>query len=219
MFFDRSNDHGGFYLLQSMVEHFPLDVLSKYIVSCFRLFFQRLTSSKTTKFIKNFLVFSSLYAVKCGGNALVETVDSIQAQMFGMVCNRLFIPEVQKVSGNTEKKICAVGMTKLLCETPAMLTGPYANYWPPMLQVKAFNILIKLSFHQSVKCFRPWLACSSYQKTDPSPTMSISSRLRTRPGTRPPTASLHSLARTITTQLRRYRMPGIGFFSFVLIDV
>ena len=31
---------------------------------------------------------------------------------------KVLIPDLQKVSGETEAKICAVGMTKLLTETP-----------------------------------------------------------------------------------------------------
>ncbi len=65
---------------------------------------QRLTSSKTTKFIKNFLVYNSLFAIRYGGQALVDVVDSIQANMFGMVCERLIIPEVQKVSCQKSQK-------------------------------------------------------------------------------------------------------------------
>jgi exportin-2 (importin alpha re-exporter) len=58
----------------------------------------------------------------------------VQAGVFGMVCERLLIPEVQKVSGNVERKICAVGMTRLLCETPALLGGSYSRFWAPLLQ-------------------------------------------------------------------------------------
>ncbi len=39
----RSNDHGGFYLLQSMVEHFPQDVMGQYIKPCYTLLFQVIT--------------------------------------------------------------------------------------------------------------------------------------------------------------------------------
>ena len=42
--------------------------------------------------------------------------------------NLLFL----KVSGTTERKICAVGIIKLLCETPAMMTT-YAGQWPDLL--------------------------------------------------------------------------------------
>jgi exportin-2 (importin alpha re-exporter) len=130
----RSNDHEGFYLLQAIIEHFPAPVVGQYIKPIFVLLFQRLTSSKTTKFIKSFLVFMFLYVIKYSGASLQETIDSIQANMFSMVCERLIVAEVQKVSGSTERKICAVGMTKLLCETPVMLTGQYSNFWIPILQ-------------------------------------------------------------------------------------
>ncbi len=54
-----------------------------------------------------------LYVVKFNGTSLVETCDSIQPNLFGMVVERLFILEVQKVAGTTEKKICTVGLTRL----------------------------------------------------------------------------------------------------------
>ena len=49
--------------------------------------------------------------------------------MFGMVIEKLIIAEVQKVSGTTERKICAVGMTKILCEAPTMIQGDYQQMW------------------------------------------------------------------------------------------
>ena len=138
----KSNDHEGFYLLQAIVEHFPESVVQNYIKAIFGILFTRLTRSKTTKFIKNFLVFIFLYTIRYNGSRLQEVIDSIQANMFGMVCDRLIVNEVQKVSGVTEKKICAVGITKLLCETPCMVAGQYANYWLPVLTalVKLFEL-------------------------------------------------------------------------------
>lgn len=44
-------------------------------------------------------------------------------RIFDMVVDRLYLPEVQKVSGLTSRKICALGMTKLLTEAAAMLPG------------------------------------------------------------------------------------------------
>ena len=40
-----------------------------------------------------------------------------------MVLERLVVPEVQKVSGSLERKICAVGLTRLICESPICFTG------------------------------------------------------------------------------------------------
>ena len=92
----KTNDHEGFYLLQTMIQSLPKASLANYVRNIFGLMFQRLTSSKTTKFVKSFLVFTSLFAIHYGGTALQETVDGIQAGIFGMVCKRLQ-EDVQKV--------------------------------------------------------------------------------------------------------------------------
>lgn len=131
----KTNDHQGFYLLQSMVEHMDEKSLNDHVKPIFLLLFNRLTSSKTTKFVKSLLVYFSLYAVKRGASRLVEVIDSIQTNMFGMVLDRLYVPEVQKTSGTMEKKIVAVGMTKVLTDCPVMFTNAnYLKYWVPLLQ-------------------------------------------------------------------------------------
>ncbi len=43
--------------------------------------------------------------------------------MFAMVLERLYVVDLQKVSGNTERKICAVGLTKILCECQFLLSN------------------------------------------------------------------------------------------------
>lgn len=130
----KSNDHYGFYIIQSLVEHMEPAALSQYMKTIFIKLFNRLTKFKTTKFVKGILVFLNLYAAQYGGPALVEIIDSIQTKLFAMVLEKLYIADVQKVSGTLEKKICAVGMIKLLTETPAMLGADYKQFWVPLLQ-------------------------------------------------------------------------------------
>ncbi|XP_050045911.2 exportin-2 [Dermacentor andersoni] len=130
----KTNDHEGFYIVQSILEHMSSDAVGQYIKQIFLLLFQRLQSSKTTKFVRGLLVFFSLYVYRYGAPALISTVDSIQAKMFGMVLERLVISDVQKVTGQLERKICAVGITKLLTEAPALIDGEYSQFWGPLLQ-------------------------------------------------------------------------------------
>lgn len=49
--------------------------------------------------------------------------------MFGMVLEKLMIVDMQKISGTVERKITAVGVTKILCECPQMIDGHYARLW------------------------------------------------------------------------------------------
>ncbi|XP_029650427.1 exportin-2 [Octopus sinensis] len=129
----KANDHEGFYLLNYIIEFLPQDVISPYINQIFMLLFQRLQSSKTTKYIKSLLVFFSLFAIKYEASVLIQTIDNIQAKMFGMVVERLYVIDLQKVSGNIERKICALGVTKLLTEAPVFLTT-YESLWASLLQ-------------------------------------------------------------------------------------
>ena len=135
----RSNDHEGFYLLGSLIQHLSISRLSPHFKDIFILLFQRLQNSKTIKYVRGLLVFLCLFAGKLGGSVLVQTVDAIQPKLYVMLIEKVMIPDVQKVSGQTECKICAVGITKLLTETPEMLVDPYVTLWAPLLEA-----LIKL---------------------------------------------------------------------------
>ena len=120
----RTNDHEGFYLLQSMIEFLPREALTPYLSGIFSILIQRLSSkTKTTKFVKLLLVFFSLFAVKYSTSDLISILDGIQPNLFAMVVDRLIVLEIQRVSGALERKICAVGLTRLICDTPVCFSG------------------------------------------------------------------------------------------------
>lgn len=54
--------------------------------------------------------------------------------MFGMVLQRVFITDLTRVVGENERKIVAIGVSKILCETPSMLMMPYREHWANLLQ-------------------------------------------------------------------------------------
>lgn len=130
----KANDHEGFYLLGSMVEQLSVGVLSAHLRSVFIILFHRLQNSRTTKYVRGLLVFLCVFAGTRGGSLLMQTVDSIQPKLFAMLLEKVFISDVQKVSGLTERKICAIGITKILTETPEMMSEPYLSLWTPLLQ-------------------------------------------------------------------------------------
>ncbi|XP_045624076.1 exportin-2 isoform X1 [Procambarus clarkii] len=136
----KTNDHEGFYLLQCMLLHMPKEVLENYWNQIFTIMFRRLTSSKTTKYVKCLLVFFSLFTCQHSAARLIQIIDSLQPSMFSMVIERLILPDVQKVNGDVEKKICAVGLSNLITD-PVMYTGSYNIHWGALLEalVKLFE--------------------------------------------------------------------------------
>lgn len=43
--------------------------------------------------------------------------------MFMMVLQNLYVAELQKVSGNLERKICAIGVSKILTDCQVLLSN------------------------------------------------------------------------------------------------
>lgn len=70
--------------------------------------------------------------------------------MFGMLLEKIILPDVQKVTGNVNKKITAVGIIKILTDTPKLIDGPYAQFW------YVFNI--------NYNCFH--FHCSKYDQSN-----------------------------------------------------
>uniref|UniRef100_A0A0C9R0E6 Exportin-2 n=1 Tax=Fopius arisanus TaxID=64838 RepID=A0A0C9R0E6_9HYME len=129
----KANDHEGFSLMQSIIEHFPPNILEPFMKQIFVLLFQRLSSTKTTKFVKGLIVFFAYYIIRYGASTLITIIDQIQVQMFGMVLERVIIADLQKVSGEIERKVAAVGMSNLLVDCPAMVENPYHVFYPKLL--------------------------------------------------------------------------------------
>ena len=130
----KSNDHQAFYLLNTMIEFMPAKYLEPVMKDIFSLLFQRLMRSKTSKFMRGILVFFAVYIIHNSAHSFQTLIDSIQAHMFGMVLEKLIIADLQKVSGNTERKICSVGYTKLLTTCLALLDENYNQLWIPLLE-------------------------------------------------------------------------------------
>jgi exportin-2 (importin alpha re-exporter) len=126
------NDHEGFYILESIVEYLKLEEFDNYLSTIFTLIFTRLTHNKTIKFIKSLLIFLSLFVAKHGPSIVIKKIDALQPRLFAMVLESLWIPNVGKVNGVIERKMCCMAMTKLLTECPETLTEYFA-LWPRIL--------------------------------------------------------------------------------------
>jgi len=130
----KSYDHEGFYILEAIVESIPPSDFSQHMPLIFTLIFTRLSKDKTLKFVKSFLVFLSIFIGKHGPNLVLQFIDTVQKDLFANVLDSLWLPNVQKVSGNIERKVVSLAMTKLLAECPVILNPPYfPNIWMKIL--------------------------------------------------------------------------------------
>lgn len=129
----KTNDHEGFRLLQAILLHIPAETIDQYWNSIFTLLFKRLTSSKTAKYVKCLLVFFSLFSCQYSVHKLIGHIDGLQNNMFAMVVQRLIVPDLQKVTGDIEKKLCVVGITNMISDSEVYM-GRYISLWSTLVQ-------------------------------------------------------------------------------------
>lgn len=131
----KATDHEGLALLQTMMIHLPAADLDAKIKDIFVLIFQRLTCSKTTKFVKHVLICFSTYAYLRGADSLACAVNQLQDKIFGMVLEKLYIADVKKVTGHSERRMCVCGLIRIIAQLPLIENGSYNHVWSQLLLV------------------------------------------------------------------------------------
>mmetsp|Transcript_23877 Transcript_23877/g.39266 ORF Transcript_23877/g.39266 Transcript_23877/m.39266 type:complete len:210 (+) Transcript_23877:376-1005(+) len=94
----------------------------------------RLQNKKTQKYVKSFIVCLSVFIVKYGASILLKHLDTIQPGLLRMLLEAVWLKEVQKVTGQLDRKVVSVAMTRLLTETPEFWAEPYFSIWGQVLK-------------------------------------------------------------------------------------
>ncbi|CAN6439530.1 unnamed protein product [Victoria cruziana] len=125
----------GFYIVNTVVENLSYDVISPYVPHIWNALFTRLHNQRTIKFIKSLVLFMSLFLVKHGHVALVNTIHAVQEDLFEVILELFWIPNLKLITGFIEVKLCLVASTRLLCESPSLLQNspPTLFLWGKML--------------------------------------------------------------------------------------
>jgi len=92
-----------------------------------------------------------------------------------MVLEKIIIPEIQKVSGQVEKKICAVGITKILTECPPMMDTEYTKLWYVNTSSSSVRLFVFLKMWPIIK--RQWSLCEECDFFRPAIVTRLSFRL------------------------------------------
>ncbi|KAL1925152.1 uncharacterized protein VTP21DRAFT_35 [Calcarisporiella thermophila] len=133
----RINDSYGFELLCAIYQHVPMNALSPYLRKIFILMLERLQRSKTEKLVRGYVHFTcfAMALNKEGGGpeTVLQVYESIQPKMFADLVRNIIITDTTKLQKDVDRKVCAVGLTRLLTESPTMLTQPYLGIWPNTL--------------------------------------------------------------------------------------
>ncbi|KAF8839712.1 Cse1-domain-containing protein [Paxillus ammoniavirescens] len=140
----KVNDVWGFELLQGVVQCVPPAQLKQYMRALVMTLLTRLQTSKTDKYVYHFthlLLFTIAIDVQgLGPDYVISIVEDIQPQLWSQILAGFVVPQVPKLP-HKDRKVAAVGLTKMVTESSLMLSEPTSQSWSAAFTslVKVFN--------------------------------------------------------------------------------
>ncbi|KAF9027107.1 Cse1-domain-containing protein [Hymenopellis radicata] len=130
----KLNDAWGFELLQSLVQHVKGASLQQFFKNILMFLLNRMQQSKTEKyaylFVK-FLLFIVAIEVPDGltEDYVISVMEGIQPNLWSAVVTNFIIPETSHIPVK-DRKLAAIGLTRLLTSSAYMLQSPNVQSWP-----------------------------------------------------------------------------------------
>ncbi|GAM18217.1 hypothetical protein SAMD00019534_013920 [Acytostelium subglobosum LB1] len=147
-----TNDHEGFYLLESIVENLEFAQYQKFVPLIFQVTFQRIARHKTDKLLRCFIVFLGVFINKIGIAETINIINSVRAGLWADVITKVWMVICGKVSGPIEKKIISVGMTHMLCSNEMFSTMP--DSWVNIAQCQ-YQVLTNANTSNGIQSSEP----------------------------------------------------------------
>lgn len=109
-------------LLTAITIHIPMEHLRQYLATVFRLMLTKLSQGKSNKFQILAIQYFALFVGLQGGQAFFDYSNQVSPGVALTLLVQLWAPKAKNAAHNVIlAKTQAVGLTRLLCETPALL--------------------------------------------------------------------------------------------------
>ncbi|KAL3943514.1 MAG: hypothetical protein SGBAC_002409 [Bacillariaceae sp.] len=134
-------------LLTAITCYVPMDQLGPYLKTVFQLILTKLSQGKSNKFpilaVQYFALFSGLH----GGQALFDYLNQVSAGVALTLLVQIWSPKAKNAAHSLVlAKNQAIGLTRLLCETPALLADDNAKKIWAQAFASIVNILSSNTF-------------------------------------------------------------------------
>lgn len=112
----KNYDHEGMNIITAVLLAYPASVMDVYIDGVLEVLLTRLNVARTPKFVRILILFLSIVVVVRGAQDLVARMNNRQSGLFMMLLGRVWLPNMQKITGEVERKTCIVALAKVLCD-------------------------------------------------------------------------------------------------------
>jgi exportin-2 (importin alpha re-exporter) len=124
----KANEQSSFELLSAIVRYVPPDALHPVWGQLYGILFRRLQASKTPRFTRLITNFFALFVGKFGSQAFFDQLNSMQPGMGLQIMMQVWLPRLKTDAPvRLDAKMHVVALTKLSCETAALLSDDNAK--------------------------------------------------------------------------------------------
>ncbi len=127
-------DKYGLDLLNAIVENVPVAQYQHLLPEVLRLQFTRLQQRQTPQYCRSLSGFWSRFIIKHGADALISCMNTVQTNIFAMVLDKFYLPNVRAIGQPVQRKLCALALVRLLATTQAFLESPMREQWPVIVR-------------------------------------------------------------------------------------
>ncbi len=111
-----------FELLRALTTYIPQENMLPSVPTIFQIILTKLSSTKAQKYPPLAVSYLALVAGLFGGQVFLDITNRIQQGVGLTLLSQVWVPKLKTVMQNKiESKIQVVGLTRLLCDTPALL--------------------------------------------------------------------------------------------------
>ncbi|KAK7436636.1 importin-alpha export receptor [Stygiomarasmius scandens] len=140
----KQNDVWGIELLMGVVGSLDVDTLNQYFKTVILTMLTRLQTSKTDNFVflfTKFLLFVMAVNVNgLGPDYVIGTIEGVQPGLWTQILNNFVLPQIPKTPPK-DRKLAAVGITRLLFQSRMSIQPPQVQSWPTLMAslIKLFS--------------------------------------------------------------------------------
>jgi exportin-2 (importin alpha re-exporter) len=121
----RASEANAFDLLATIIERVPKEKLQPRMRDVMQLILMRLQHGKTLKFVRLATHFFALFICLYGAQEYLDQLNVLQPGLGLMILVQVWIPHLitETPIGRLETKIMVLGLSKLLCDVPNLLSN------------------------------------------------------------------------------------------------
>jgi len=152
-----AHEGDAFNLLNSLTLYIPPESMDNFNPTIFQLLMTSLHNAKSSKsttrfprFSRHLIKFLALFVAKRGPAGFFALLEAIQPGMGNMLISQIWLPRLQAdPPKDLDAKLQVLGLAKILCETPALLSDPAGQHLWCALFLSASTVLAAMSLAPS----------------------------------------------------------------------